>query len=408
MNSMLRKINVALFVVIVFSVSGFSIERTHATTAFLYRPYYGDRRKPYQAFDHKPTSQTYPAGATLTYNYCSTQPYPFDPDTTYDEHRGVDFPLTYEPVVAAAAGTIEWAGWSSSTHTSNVGLAATIQHGNGYRTIYGHLSMLRYSSGAVVGQYQIGTSGNTGWTSYPHLHFETRLTQSYDNRIDPYGWDCQTFQSDPFHDVLGLTNEYLFVSSPAQTLLVYSGSPYYVENGWSRFSKGCSSGSTCNAWVYSTPAGYLSNHYWTYANGTAADYWAKWTVPVLPDCGQYEVEVHVPTYSDSSPSGANSTRADAVRYEVVHQNGSITVVVDQHLIDWTTTFPPNVNSGSYGGTGEWISLGRYDFTSNSTSQYVRVTDASYFNGNWALGGGLYIDPTNKKVLADAVRWRKTH
>jgi hypothetical protein len=47
----------------------------------------------------------------------------------------------------------------------------------------------------------------------------------------------------------------------------------------------------------------------------------------------------------------------------------------------------------------WISLGRYNFAAGSVG-HVLVADAAYV--------GSYTDPTNKKILADAVRWRKTH
>lgn len=117
---------------------------------------------------------------------------------------------------------------------------------------------------------------------------------------------------------------------------------------------------------------------YTLPNGTTADYWARWYAPSLPSTGQYEVEVYVPYWDVAN-------RSHAVRYEVVHQSGTLVVVVDQH----------DVSSGT------WISLGRYNFNAGSTG-YIRVTDAAYIGG--------YVDPANstKKILVDAIRWRKTH
>lgn len=80
-----------------------------------------------------------------------------------------------------------------------------------------------------------------------------------------------------------------------------------------------------------------------------------------------------------------NNRSHAVRYEIMYQYGTHTVVVDQHDV----------------GNGTWISLGRYNFSAGSI-HYVRVTDAAYVGG--------YVDPQNatKKILVDAIRWRKTH
>ncbi len=48
----------------------------------------------------------------------------------------------------------------------------TINHGDGFSTLYGHMSQYIVSPGQYVSQGQcIGYVGSTGWSTAPHLHF---------------------------------------------------------------------------------------------------------------------------------------------------------------------------------------------------------------------------------------------
>jgi hypothetical protein len=95
-------------------------------------------------------------------------------------HHGVDFivPLG-TPVRAAADGKVTFAGGNAQntmgTNNRTLGIQVIIDHGNGYSTVYGHLSSYNVSTGDQVkaGQ-QIGSSGNSGYSTGPHLHFELR------------------------------------------------------------------------------------------------------------------------------------------------------------------------------------------------------------------------------------------
>ena len=84
-------------------------------------------------------------------------------------HKGVDW---YVPqgttVTAAAAGTVTRAGWFA-----DYGYCVDITHSNGTMTRYAHLSSINVRVGQSVSQGQaIAASGNTGYSTGPHLHFE--------------------------------------------------------------------------------------------------------------------------------------------------------------------------------------------------------------------------------------------
>ena len=61
-----------------------------------------------------------------------------------------------------------------------------IDHGNGYSTLYAHLSSLAVSTGQTVRKGQvIGYVGTTGHSTGPHLHFETRyMGEKYDPLLE--------------------------------------------------------------------------------------------------------------------------------------------------------------------------------------------------------------------------------
>lgn len=86
-------------------------------------------------------------------------------------HNGTD--------IAVAVGTpvkSPWRGTVSETYTNSAGgKQIIINHSNGYRTGYAHLSEYRVSSGQKVRRGQvIALSGNTGGSTGPHLHFTLR------------------------------------------------------------------------------------------------------------------------------------------------------------------------------------------------------------------------------------------
>lgn len=94
-------------------------------------------------------------------------------------HPGIDIALAEgSGVVAADTGTVTYAGWNNFGY----GNLIVVNHGNGYETFYAHLSGINVVPGQIVYQGNlIGSSGNTGQSSGPHIHFEIRLNNNRDN-----------------------------------------------------------------------------------------------------------------------------------------------------------------------------------------------------------------------------------
>lgn len=85
------------------------------------------------------------------------------------DHNGLDIGAGYgAAIVAADGGSVTLAGVNGG-----YGNCVMINHGNGYVTLYGHMSSIAVSNGQSVSQGDtIGYVGSTGLSTGPHLHFE--------------------------------------------------------------------------------------------------------------------------------------------------------------------------------------------------------------------------------------------
>jgi murein DD-endopeptidase MepM/ murein hydrolase activator NlpD len=93
---------------------------------------------------------------------------PFTPSL---RHFGVDFAGAQgNAVYATDAGTVVYSGWN----TWGYGNLVIVDHGNGWQSLYAHLSQINVGCGQNLGQGDLlGLVGMTGGTSTgPHLHFE--------------------------------------------------------------------------------------------------------------------------------------------------------------------------------------------------------------------------------------------
>jgi len=119
----------------------------------------------------------------------------------YSSHNGTDYALEYGENITAAAGGIATYSWCEAC-----GNTVTIDHQNGYKTIYMHLEdnpLTKSLNNTYIerGGF-IGKVGLTGNTTGPHLHFSVKKDNIL---IDPYGWQNYEY-ADPWEEYKWVDN----------------------------------------------------------------------------------------------------------------------------------------------------------------------------------------------------------
>lgn len=116
----------------------------------------------------------------------------YDPegDGTYTMHPAIDIVVRKNGVnvsygkniIAAQSGKVLVRGYSDVG-----GNYITIDHGDGYRTYYGHCSKIIASAGQYVEKGEvIAYIGNTGYVTGPHVHFQVmQVKNGVVNRLNP-------------------------------------------------------------------------------------------------------------------------------------------------------------------------------------------------------------------------------
>ncbi len=274
----------------------------------------------------------------------------------YEGHAGTDVRMRYEPVLGAADGTVvqsRW--WDANNRRRGLGMFVELDHGNGYSTLYGHLSALTIPSAAEGGKTaraldQIGTSGNTGNSSGPHLHFEVRFEN---DPVDPFGGHGQPYLwADGGWDTGETwTKDSLWIGQPDRNY----GAVFTHDTPADNFVKGriLPEGSRdcavidCPFWVDVNDVGNDGDMLYTFANNDTLDYWALWNAPP----GRYEVEVYIPK--------RNATTWWAKYWLVAAGSYNLDsyLVVDQ-----------------YGVSERWVSLGVYEFGNGAPYAAILIGD----------------------------------
>jgi murein DD-endopeptidase MepM/ murein hydrolase activator NlpD len=120
-------------------------------------------------------------GGTGTFIWPTTGTHTISGNDFWSGHLGLDISaLLGDQVLATDSGWIVYAG----SIAGGYGNMVMIDHGNGYYSLYGHLSQVLVTCGQYVNQgHVIGLAGSTGNSTGPHLHFELRY---YDSFLNPW------------------------------------------------------------------------------------------------------------------------------------------------------------------------------------------------------------------------------
>ncbi len=107
--------------------------------------------------------------------------YDYSPETN---HYGIDIAGSEgSPVYAVDNGVVVYAGPSDIGY----GNVIVVDHGNGWQSLYAHLSAISVACGASVNQGDtLGAVGSTGNATGPHLHFE--LSSDKYGRVNPWNF----------------------------------------------------------------------------------------------------------------------------------------------------------------------------------------------------------------------------
>lgn len=118
----------------------------------------------------------YPVDDVIITQYFGNTPFASKNAQVYNGggHSGIDFGVkTGTPIYSAGAGVVLGTGNTDASCSGvSYGKWVLIKHSNGLTTLYAHLSLIQVNKGDILTSRQkIGLSGNTGYSTGPHLHF---------------------------------------------------------------------------------------------------------------------------------------------------------------------------------------------------------------------------------------------
>ena len=99
-------------------------------------------------------------------------------------HNGVDLACSQgTPIYASRSGQV-----TTATYGKDAGYYVSINHGDGFASVYMHMTHYVVKAGSYVSQGQlIGYVGSTGASTGPHLHFGISYNGTYVNPMKYIG-----------------------------------------------------------------------------------------------------------------------------------------------------------------------------------------------------------------------------
>jgi murein DD-endopeptidase MepM/ murein hydrolase activator NlpD len=172
--------------------------------------------------DHKAAAYYAPDGSSLARAFLLS-PLPYDRLTSGygwrispifhkpEFHKGIDLAIPVgTPVRTIADGRVVYAGWGTG-----YGKYVKVEHPGGFATIYSHLSRFEVHVGEQVKQGEVvALSGNTGWSTGPHLYFQFFV---HGTPVNPL--NIARYTPKGTHLPEGLRSEFLASTAPRTRLL---------------------------------------------------------------------------------------------------------------------------------------------------------------------------------------------
>jgi murein DD-endopeptidase MepM/ murein hydrolase activator NlpD len=117
-------------------------------------------------------------------------------------HEGIDLTAPRgTPIYATADGKVLQAGFRAG----GFGRKILIDHGFGYRTLYGHCDRVLVTPGQMVKRGEvIGRVGSTGLSKSPHLHYEVHVNG---RPVDPVNYYASDLSDAEYDRMIGLLSE---------------------------------------------------------------------------------------------------------------------------------------------------------------------------------------------------------
>lgn len=199
------------------------------------------------------------------------------------------------------------------------------QEGHDMYTYYAHLSVAKQILiGTVIRKGEwIGTSGSSGNSSGPHLHFEVTHGTSWGNTVNSINPDSPTLWDDG-----EWTGSNAATSVPARRFpeigFVAENIIDDEPNNVNGFSKGCNAGGSCPYWWRVTTSGYNNDYLWTMDNTFVPDY-GEWSLQSPPATSNYRLSIYVPC--GQGPNDNSHFASWQAPYTVYHQDGQTQVMV---------------------------------------------------------------------------------
>ena len=134
-------------------------------------------------------------------------------------HKGIDLKLYVGDTVRAAfTGKISTTAYQAKGY----GYYVRIRHVNGFETVYGHLKKILVKPNQIVKAGDpIALGGNTGRSTGPHLHFETKLMGMTINPAEIFD----------FKNQVAHTDTYMFYKKKQQNSAVNSYATHRIKSG---------------------------------------------------------------------------------------------------------------------------------------------------------------------------------